>query len=262
VSAAPEAVPILTYHSLDASGSVVSTAPDVFAAQVRTLQARGLRAVALGEVLEAWERGCAVAAGTVVLTFDDGFASVREVAAPLLLAAGFRATVFVVAGRLGLRNDWPTQGRGIPIRPLLSAPEVREMAAAGFEIGAHGLTHRPLDTLDARALEEETAGARRRLEDVVGRAVRVFAYPEGRADAAARAQAALHYRAACSTELRTARAADDRAWLPRLDACYLRRRLPFDLLGTAWGDAYLGLRRLGRAARRVLVPVAARGAAP
>src|SRR5205814_7303310 len=162
----------------------------------------------------------------------------------------------------GGRNDWPTQARGVPIGPLLSAADLRELAAAGFEIGAHGLTHAPLDRLDAAALEEETSGARRRLEDLLGDAVRLFAYPDGRADERARRSAARHYRAACSTELRAARPEDDREWLPRLDAYYLRRRLPFALLGTHGGEVYLGLRRMGRAVRRALAPLAARRPPP
>jgi peptidoglycan/xylan/chitin deacetylase (PgdA/CDA1 family) len=249
-------VPILTYHSLDTSGSVISLSPDRFRAHVQGLRVRGFRAVALGDLLDAWDRGRALPPRTVVLTFDDGFASVREVAAPALAEAGFRATVFVVAGRLGARNDWPTQGRGLPVRPLLSASDLRGLVTSGFEVGAHGVTHARLDGLGDAALFEEVAGARHRLEDAIGAAVRVFAYPEGRADARARALAAEHYRAACSTELRAARPRDPREWLPRLDAYYLRARVPFQLLGTAWGAGYLGLRRLGRAARAALVPAA------
>ncbi len=251
-----ERVPILTYHSLDRSGSVISVAPDLFRAHVRGLRARGFRGVALGEVLDAWASGRELSARTVALTFDDGFASVREVAAPLLEEAGFRATVFVVAGHLGGRNDWPTQGRGVPVLPLLSVADLRALAASGFEIGAHGVTHAPLDRLEEAAVEEEVAGARRRLEDATGGSVRVFAYPDGRADARARRIAAAHYRGACSTELRAAGPGDPREWLPRLDAYYLRARVPFRLLGTGWGAAYVGVRRLGRAARTALRPIA------
>jgi peptidoglycan/xylan/chitin deacetylase (PgdA/CDA1 family) len=252
-----ESVPILTYHSLDPSRSVISVSPELFRAHVRGLRARGFRAVALGEVLEAWSSGRTLPARTVVLTFDDGFASVREVAAPVLEEAGFRATVFVVAGHVGGRNDWPTQGRGVPVLPLLSASDLRALLDSGFEIGAHGVTHAPLDGLGEAAAEEEIAGARRRLEECTGAPVPVFAYPDGRADARARRIVAAHYRGACSTELRAAGPGDPRDWLPRLDAYYLRARVPFRLLGTGWGAAYVGVRRLGRAARAALHPIAA-----
>lgn len=259
--AAP-ATPILTYHSLDDSASVISVAPAVFRAHIAALRARGRRGVAVGDLVEAWEAGRALPPGTVALAFDDAFRSVLEVAAPLLRDAGFRATVFAVAGHVGGANDWPTQGRGVPILPLLSAADLRGLAAGGFEIGAHGTTHAPLDRLSPAAAEGEIVGGKRRLEDVAGVAVSVFAYPEGRADPRARRMVAAHYRAACSTELRAADPRDDRHWLPRLDMYYFRGGLPFRLLGTSWGEVYVGLRRLGRTARSLLRPLASSVLAP
>jgi peptidoglycan/xylan/chitin deacetylase (PgdA/CDA1 family) len=248
---APGIVPILTYHSLDESGSVISVAPDVFRAHIRGLRARGLRGVGVGEVVDAWEAGRTLP-HTVAIAFDDGFRSVLDIAAPVLHEVGFRATVFAVAGHLGGRNDWPTQARGVPILPLLSARDLYTLAADGFEIGAHGVTHVPLDRLSPGEVESETAGAKQILEDVAGTQVRVFAYPEGRADASVRHAVAARYRAACSTELRGAGPRDDRHWLPRLDMYYFRGGLPRRLLGTSWGAAYVRLRRLGRAVRSLV----------
>src|SRR5262249_474748 len=196
--------PILTYHSLDESGSVISTSPVVFRAQVAELRARGFRGVPVAEVVETWRAGRSLPQGTVALAFDDGFRSVLDVALPVLQEAGFRATVFAVAGHLGGANDWPTQPRGVPLLPLPHAAGRPPLAAAGREVGSHGLRHAPLDGVAADAIEAETGGARRRLEDAAGVAVSTFAYPEGRADAAARRAVAAYYRAACSTELRAA----------------------------------------------------------
>jgi hypothetical protein len=50
-----------------------------------------------------------------------------------------------------------------------------------------------------------------------------------------------------------ARARDDRHWLGRIDMYYLRSPALLRLFGTRLGHAYLGLRRLGRSARRVRV---------
>jgi hypothetical protein len=149
----------------------------------------------------------------------------------------------------GRTNAWPSQPAGVPILPLLSHAELRVLAAAGFEIGAHGATHARLDRLSVAAAEQEIAGAKRRLEEGLGQAVTAFAYPYGRADAYVRRCAAAHYRAACSDELRTASSDDDRHWLGRLDMYYFRGGLPLRLLGTPWGDGYVGLRRLGRRTR-------------
>jgi len=103
----------------------------------------------------------------LVLTFDDGYDTDLAVAAPLLLDHGFTATFYVVAGNLGQPGSLTEKG-------------VAELAALGFEIGSHSLTHAYLDDLDAAALDREIAGSRTRLEDVLGRRVRHFACPGGR----------------------------------------------------------------------------------
>ena len=243
-------VPILTYHSLDESGSVVSVRPSTFRRHMEVLRERGFRGFALGDLLEAWRGERTLESRPVVLTFDDGLRNTAAEAAPVLGALRFRATVFVVAGCCGRTNDWPGQLRGIPRLPLLTLPELAALARDGFEVGAHGLTHSPLDALPPAEGEAEVRDSRRILEDALGREVPVFAYPYGRADARTRACVRTHYRGACSVELGTARPDQDRHWLPRIDAYYLRHPALFALLGTDLGRAYLGLRAGGRFLRQ------------
>lgn len=245
------AVPILTYHSLDDTGSVISTPPSVFRRQMESLHARGFGAIRLPDLLEAWSTGGPLPARPIVLTFDDGFRNLLEHAAPVLTDLGFGATVFAVAGHCGGRNDWPGQPRGLPLLPLLSWPELRSLAGEGFEVGSHGLRHLPLDRLSGPEAEDEIAGSKQRLEDGLGRAVRVFAYPFGLADPAARRMVARHYRGGCCVELGVAREHEDPHWLPRIEMFYLRSPSLFRLFGTPLGSAYLGLRRLARAGREV-----------
>ena len=56
---------ILTYHSLDDSGSVVSVSPEVFVSQMEWLSARGAPVVPLAEVCRT--------PGAVALTFETHF---------------------------------------------------------------------------------------------------------------------------------------------------------------------------------------------
>jgi peptidoglycan/xylan/chitin deacetylase (PgdA/CDA1 family) len=249
VRAEAAAVPILTYHSLDESGSVISVSPAAFRAHMGALRDKGFSALALGRLLDAWEGRATLPARPVVLTFDDAFRNFAESARPVLESYGFGATLFAVAGRCGATNEWPGQRADVPRLPLLSAAELRELASAGFEIGSHGLTHAALDGLSAADAEREMAASKRALEDAVGRAVGVLAYPYGRASASVRALALAHYRAACGVVLATARADDPRHALPRIDAYYLRRPWLFRTLGTPPGSAYLALRAAGRRAR-------------
>ena len=244
-------IPILTYHSLDDSGSVVSVPPLVFRQQMEWLRDRGYAGIGLGELLDAWDDAAGCPDNRVVITFDDGFRNTLERGAPVLAALGFRATLFAVAA-LGRRsNDWPGQPSTIPRLPLLTPSELRALADSGFEIGAHGLTHAPLDQLSQSAAEREIHDSSRALEDVVGKPVDVFAYPHGRANSSVREQVRARYRGACSVELGFARAGDDRHWLRRIDVYYFRSLAMFEMLQTPVGKGYVALRAAGRWLKRV-----------
>lgn len=249
---APQRVTILTYHSLDTSGSVISVSPAAFREHMQALAERGVCGVTLAELVLAWESGGPLPERPVVLTFDDGFVNVAEHGAPVLSRLGFRATLFAVAGHCGGHNDWPSQSQRVPRLPLLSLAQLRELAQAGFEIGSHGQRHAPLDRVSPAEAEAEVAGSQRALEDGLGRAVSSFAYPYGRTDAAARALVGRHYRAACSTELDAAGIRDDRHFLSRVDVYYVRPRILFATLDTAPGRVYLTARRFGRRLRQRL----------
>src|SRR5262249_55799319 len=93
-----------------------------------------------------------LAARFFCLTFDDGCASDYSEAFPALLELRMRATFFVVPTMVG------TAG-------YVSWPELREMAAAGMEIGSHSLTHPFLHELDAAGVRREFGESKRILED-------------------------------------------------------------------------------------------------
>jgi peptidoglycan/xylan/chitin deacetylase (PgdA/CDA1 family) len=172
------------YHSVDDCRDDpyrVTVTPRRFERQLRWLSDRGLRGVGMGELLRAHAAG--QARHLVGLTFDDGYDDFRRHALPLLLARGHAATVFVLPGRLGGGNAWDALG---PRKRLLDAAGVREAAAAGMEIGSHGLLHRDLTAVPAEAVAAEVRGSRSRLEELTGVPPAGFCYPYGAVDAAVR----------------------------------------------------------------------------
>lgn len=239
-------MPILTYHSLDDSGAVTSVAPGDFAAHMHSLARRGFTGVSLSDLLDGWAGQGTVPLKPVVLTFDDGFANLLPHAAPLLAELKFRATLFAVSGRCGQTNDWPDQAPGIPRLPLLTWQELAEMSAAGCEIGAHTVTHRPLAAIPPDEARREILESKAEIENRLGRAVTTFAYPFGAMNDGARECVRENFRGGCSVEFGTASPEGDRAALPRLDVYYLRSPAIFDLFGTWAGGAYLALRGAGR----------------
>jgi peptidoglycan/xylan/chitin deacetylase (PgdA/CDA1 family) len=160
--------------------------------QIARLRRWGYELVRFGELAlrigQGRSRGCAA------LTFDDGLADNLYALVPILEAAQATATVFVVSGWLG---------RPYPIEPstrMLTAHELRQLSAAGVEIGAHSVTHPDLTTLSYTDALGELAGSKTALEDVVGAPVETAAYPYGHANAETRAAAReAGFRAACRT---------------------------------------------------------------
>lgn len=250
----PAAVPILTYHSLDDSGSVISTSPTVFRDQMKLLARRAYRVITLRELLDAWEQAVPVAPHTVVLTFDDATENLLTHALPVLTALQFRATIFAVSGKVGGLNDWPGQSSGIPRLPLLSRGGLAECVAAGCEIGGHSASHVRLDTLSPSAWADEVQGCRESLESSLGVSVTSFAYPFGHSSAALRAVVAQHYRAAVGTRLRVAQPSHDRFDVPRVDMYYWRSPSVFPLFGHRAGDWYLHARAAARTVRAAWSP--------
>ncbi|WP_437114970.1 polysaccharide deacetylase family protein [Streptomyces flaveolus] len=168
------------YHSVgDCSDDPyhITVSPDRLERQLRWLRRRGLRGVSVAELLAARARG--EGRGLVALTFDDGYADFLDNALPLLDGWGCTATLFVLPGRLGGDNAWDPLG---PRKPLLTADGIRRAAAAGVEIGSHGLTHVDLTRADDILLKAETAESRAALEELTGTPVTGFCYPYGTVD--------------------------------------------------------------------------------
>jgi peptidoglycan/xylan/chitin deacetylase (PgdA/CDA1 family) len=235
---------ILTYHSLDPSGSVISIAPHVFREQMAFLADTGTPVVPLHAVRDT--------PGAVALTFDDGFRNFFEQAFPVLQRYGFPATVFVVSGYCNGRNNWPTQPRntGVPILELMDWSKIQEVANAGIEIGCHTATHPRLGLLSPENVENELAASRAAIEDQIGRAVRAFAYPYGESTALVRKAVRGHFQWACGTRLAYLSSAADPLNLPRIDVYYLQKRLCFQGLHSIHGSTYLAVRGLLRGLRQ------------
>jgi peptidoglycan/xylan/chitin deacetylase (PgdA/CDA1 family) len=66
---------------------------------------------------------------------------------------------------------------------FLTVRQIRELEAAGMDIGAHTRTHASLPALPPQALESEVAGSAADLRRFLGHPVYWFAYPYGAFDA-------------------------------------------------------------------------------
>lgn len=244
-------LPILTYHSIDESGSVVSVGPQAFADQIAALADLGVRGISLRDALDYRAAHGMWPERAAVLTFDDGFANFYETAMPVLARRGFTATVFVVSGHIGGRNNWAPPPAGLGWCSMLTWRQVKELAVLGIEIGGHTRTHPDLRRLTGKQLDEEIGGASADISARLGRPVESFAYPFGYLSRSIVAAARQSFRAACTTKL--CRAGNESLHLlPRVDMYYLRSPMQLQSLMTGQLDRYLSVRRWGRTVRQAL----------
>ncbi|WP_205650242.1 polysaccharide deacetylase family protein [Actinoplanes solisilvae] len=188
--------PVLMYHAVGQAEDDpfnLYVTPERFAAQLNTLARLGLRGVSMADLGDAAERG--KADGLVGLTFDDGYRDVLTYALPELRRHGFGATFYAVSGLLGGINAWDPP----PRRPLMTADDLRALAAQGYEIGSHSVNHPRLAGIDADTLRYEVTASRAALGELLPEPPRTFCYPYGSVDAAAvRAVVDAGYSYACA----------------------------------------------------------------
>ncbi|MCU1485140.1 MAG: polysaccharide deacetylase [Actinomycetia bacterium] len=177
---------VLLYHDVSERSAAVhspdySTTPATFARHLDRFE-RTVRFTSLDEVVDpatpSADRPLAA------LTFDDGFRSVLEVAAPELRRRGIPFTVFVNGRAVrdgSLDYLAGVQGpRAGGTRPYLDADELVELSRSGAVIGSHTTGHRPLAGLDDAELAAEIDANKAYLESIVDVPVDHLALPYGK----------------------------------------------------------------------------------
>lgn len=240
---------ILTYHSIDDSGSPISVSPAVFRAHCEFLASGRVRVVGLADLMQ----GDDVTGDTVAITFDDGFENTATAAWPRLAAHGLAATVFVVPGHVGGFNDWGgRRAANVPHLPLMSWDGLGNIAQQGATLGAHTSSHANLASLDDHALKAELDSCRATMRERTGVAPNTFAYPYGGTSPAAATAVRERFDIGVTTDFRPVGRSEDTALLPRLDMYYFRSPGALESWGEPGFFARLWTRRIGREARRWL----------
>lgn len=159
---------VLEYHSIskkDWDPSLV-IAPEVFEHHLKVLQEKGYKMVTVEELAERLRAGKSVEK-YIALSFDDGYKDNYTTALPLLKKYNARATFSVVENKIG-KDIYMTE------------QEIKEMMAAGMEIGSHTISHNPLAEIDPKYLEWEIGVSKYALEKrFPGLVVTTMAYPNG-----------------------------------------------------------------------------------
>lgn len=147
-----------------------------FVEQLSYLQEDGWQVIDLATFLEGLAAPNGVPERAALLTFDDGYRSMRTVALPWLLRFGYPAVLFVPTGYIGARNTFDAAE---PEEALCDWDDLVELERNGVSIQSHGISHRPLSELSPAEQEEELRRSKVTLEAGLGKRVELFSYPYG-----------------------------------------------------------------------------------
>lgn len=184
---------VLLYHRVnDVSVDNVTTRIDRFIEHMAMLRKR-YRVLSLAEAVTDLGTAPYLGPNVVVVTFDDGYADNCEVAAPVLRHFNIPATFFVTAGLIGTSGSFAHDQRSPHRFANLSWDQVRSLAARGFEIGSHSMTHANLGRTALSETRREVRDSREILQRNLNAPVLSFAYPfGGREDITPAAVAEIH----------------------------------------------------------------------
>lgn len=166
-------IPILMYHRLrdlaaDASQGQRdwSVAPASLEQQLDYLAERGYHTISLAQLVDYFEAQEPLPPRPVVISMDDGYRDVVEIAWPLLAKRGFIASLLVLPGYIeySAYMDWE---------------QMRALREAGYDFGSHSMTHPDLRSIPAAEAETEVRDSKALLEEHLGMPVVAFCYPMG-----------------------------------------------------------------------------------
>ena len=170
VSQGPDAVkvPILMYHHVEVSpiNSNYRVSASKFEDQLRLLRDWEYTTITTTMLVNAIQQGAELPPRPIVITFDDNNLDNYTVAFPIMKKYGFTGLLYVPYNYIGADG-------------YMTANQLKEMAAAGWEIGSHSLNHPNLNIMPPERLRAEIVDSRKELEGLLGVPILTFAYPFG-----------------------------------------------------------------------------------
>ena len=174
-----QVIPVLIYHRFDKKCDSNLCIPEkVFDQQMKYLKDNGYHTVTPDDLLAFLEYRQALPAKSVMITMDDGFRSVYNIAFPVMKKYGFSATLFIYTDYVGVSGS------------AITWEQLREMKAEGFSVGSHTVSHSNLTKkAEGESDQDFLARIRKELNDSkaiidkkLGQNTIILAYPFGNCD--------------------------------------------------------------------------------
>jgi len=169
-------VPVLSYHQFSkksASNMVVKEA--AFEEQMKFLKENGFHVLTIDQLFDFLELKNQIPEKSVLITMDDGYRSVYDIAYPILKKYAFPATVFIYTDFIGSST-------------AMSWEQLKELSHNGFSIQSQSKTHRDLTQRKGnesfqkyiQALKEEIILSKKLINDKLNSNCKYMAYPYGK----------------------------------------------------------------------------------
>ena len=176
---------VLCYHAVSRSWPApLSVLPERLDEQLELLLGRGYQGVTFTEAVTGPRHD-----KTLAVTFDDAYVSTLRLGLPILQRHGLPATVFAPSDYVdserpiaweGMERWLGTEHEG-ELR-CMTAQELGELRAAGWEVGSHTCSHPKLPTLTPDQLSGELSRSKEALEQKLSAPCTSIAYPYGAVD--------------------------------------------------------------------------------
>ncbi len=162
---------VLCYHAMspDAEGTFDVPTGD-FAEQLKTIHEGGYESVLPSQIADYLEGRADLPEKAVCFGFDDGPESILTESKPLMDQHGYTGAAFLISDSVG--------GTG-----QLDWDQVRELEAAGWEIGSHTVSHARPTKIDRAECMEEFRGSKETIAANIDGECAALAYPYGLYDA-------------------------------------------------------------------------------
>jgi len=214
-------IPILMYHQVSPDPHPnfleYTVTPQIFKNQLKIIESFRYTPINFDTLLAAKNGETELPEKPIILTFDDALVDALRYAVPILEDKNFCATFYVTTGYVGRISSWMIPDVNCEFE-VADWQTIKGLAAKGFEIGAHSVSHPLMDKISPERCYKEMSESRRALEEALGRKVRHMAYPHGAYNqTAVKLAGEVGYYTACTCEFYLAGLNSEFLELPRIN---------------------------------------------
>ena len=166
-------VPILCYHRIrnilatdGANMKAYSVTPTDFAQQMKALSDNGYHSILPNQLYDYLVYNAKLPSKPVMITFDDTREEQYNLAVPEMNKYGFKGAYFIMTISIN--------------RPkYMTKEQIKSLSDTGNSIGAHSWDHHMVTKYVGKDWETQLTKPKKKLEDITGKPVNYFAYPDG-----------------------------------------------------------------------------------